>query len=430
MLRNSLNLIIALGVLFVLVLVFVVGWPFAGLRLFSTQERLSVHSTALVIEKIRDIAELSTAEYYGEVICTLDSAITDEIQSDLEKNYRRINFIYQGLYNDWKLPERQDLVAVELFRPGFRARAYEELVDNAPVERPGDLAQFCAYMREHDWETYWDEVRQKDLSRRTLRKIEDMQGSYGTLRERYIRLYEDTSLHLPPRARLAAQSFKQLELSRTPSYVGLRNLVSRLEDLRTYDDDDTHFLELLRTNGWTVDEFRQMLLNNNLSFQTAEEEVRQLRESKARLAYIGRGVVRAGFRLDSLSEDAISLRSDRDTLEVLIFPDKLYPVLLDTILNPWFVPPSRVSMASDGSYQYEGGIRGFQVVFLENHRQISQRDVGLVKQSCKNQLADQALAMQPNILEEASESARQILASWLSLLEPDKVVVVNIAAAN
>ena len=134
--------------------------------------------------------------------------------------------------------------------------------------------------------------------------------------------------------------------------------------------------------------------------------------------------------LDSLSEDAISLRSDRDTLEVLIFPDKLYPVLLDTILNPWFVPPSRVSMASDGSYQYEGGIRGFQVVFLENHRQISQRDVGLVKQSCKNQLADQALAMQPNILEEASESARQILASWLSLLEPDKVVVVNIAAAH
>ncbi len=429
MLRTSYRLLVTIAVIVLLLLVFVVGWPFAGLRVFSTEEKLTVGATALVIQKIRSIAELATAEYYGEVICTLDSAITDEVQRDLEKNFRRIQFIYEGQYQEWLAEGSKDAVVAELMRPILLSRQYEDMLKFGPPAPEGDrLQQFCKFLSANEWEAFAAQARARGLSKRQARRLEQSEQSYRLLRNRYMEVYQDTARQEQARVRLATNGFLQLELSRTPSYLELRNLVSRLESYRLYDDDDINFLEVMRREAWPVAGFKQVLLANGLSFEEAEARVADLRQTKAQLAYIGRGVVRAGFYLDSLNEEAITIRQERDTLEVLIDVTQFAPVILDTILNPWFVPPDRVSMESDGAYSYQGGIRGFQVVYQENHRQITQRDVGLVKQSCKNQLAEQALANHPNILDEAAESARLILRSWLSLLAPDQEVVVRFSS--
>ena len=93
-------------------------------------------------------------------------------------------------------------------------------------------------------------------------------------------------------------------------------------------DREDRFLEAARLNTWQ--QFQQKY------FQDLDRERREWRNTQNReavLIYLGRGMVKAGFDLNNLKQDAFDLRGD-----TLLIHD-LDPQILNADINPWLVPP-------------------------------------------------------------------------------------------
>ena len=117
------------------------------------------------------------------------------------------------------------------------------------------------------------------------------------------------------------------------------------------------------------------------------------------IVFIGRGWVKAGFDFGKLNEG--NFMYDEANKSVHFFGIK--PVILDTDINPWFIPERKV--------------KGFELVNYSG--KVNFEDAKAVKKQCKEKLLEQA--RKADIVKKAMENGEETLKNFFSLIldEPD-----------
>jgi hypothetical protein len=102
---------------------------------------------------------------------------------------------------------------------------------------------------------------------------------------------------------------------------------------------------------------------------------------KIKVAYIGRGRVKAGFDLRDIDNPVLGISLERNaTLDTLVIRN-LDPEILDADINPWFIYRPEANIA----------IPGYELLKLKKPKQVDFSDITAVKMACKQSLINQAL---------------------------------------
>jgi hypothetical protein len=237
--------------------------------------------TANMVTEIIEMGELITAEYYGEVITSIQEARTEELENP-EVSYQAIDAYeelkemllrlasFDSLSRDEKLKTfvRQD--------SSLRRRERNRLILD-PVSR-NNILDKLAYRE--DWEAF------------ELLPLHDQVLAY---------LYERINNDSPAiRNNLTDNQTKQLLYELYPKEID---------------------------KYWSAEEFQNAYMKKQL-----DDTPRQ--EAKKKLAMIGRGTVKAGFDLSELSPSMFYINEKAAELHFF----GLAPKILNTDINPWFIP--------------------------------------------------------------------------------------------
>ncbi len=145
-----------------------------------------------------------------------------------------------------------------------------------------------------------------------------------------------------------------------------------------------------------------------------EKEVETLLNKGARgrikVAYIGRGRVRAGFDLSHIDNPIFQIEMARNATQDTLVIRNLDPEILDADINPWFI------------YRPEADIRvpGYELIKLKREAKVEFADITAVKMACKETLVSQAL-YEREILNHALFSGEQTFRDLFNLFrKPDE----------
>ncbi len=128
-------------------------------------------------------------------------------------------------------------------------------------------------------------------------------------------------------------------------------------------------------------------------------------KQKDEIILIGRGSVKAGFDFGQIDERNVLY--NKQTKQIKLYG--LSVQVLDTILNPWFIP--------------EIGVEGY--VFVNSPKTTDYSKVIAVKNKCRVKLAQQAL--KAGLTEQALENGHEVLRNFFSVLlnEPELTVSLS-----
>jgi hypothetical protein len=304
-----------------------------------------LQATANMVTGVRDIGQLVTAEYYGEVISSWKEFKITEFAEDT------VSYKAENLYLALKLAtsdvdKRFNRIYDDNFSKGFKDKYGEEF-----------YYKFIAFIGNElmglNIDKTFDE-KDNDLKRNYEKKIiefmyDDSKNFYKTLEKKY--------------------------KNRPDSLVNI--------EFSNYLTDVPGFID----NFYA---YHGLLTKKHLeSGSTKRKEI----------VFIGRGWVKAGFDFGKLNEG--NFMYDESNKSVHFFGIK--PVILDTDINPWFIP--------------ERKIKGFELI--EYSGDVDFEDAKAVKKQCKEKLLDQA--NRADIIERALENGKEALKSFFSLIldEPD-----------
>ncbi len=123
---------------------------------------------------------------------------------------------------------------------------------------------------------------------------------------------------------------------------------------------------------------------------------------RKQIVFIGRGWVKAGFDFGKLDEHNLHYDEGRKTIHFF----GIKPQVLDTDINPWFIPEQK--------------IKGFELVDYSGR--VTFEDAIDVKKKCKEELFEQA--QKADIITRAQENGEEAMKSFFSLIldEPDIMV--------
>ncbi len=304
-----------------------------------------LQATANMVSGVRDIGQLVTAEYYGEVIGSykelkLNETPEDTITINAEKMFVDLKAAFGNVEKSFKeMYQGNELKAI-------KANDEEEIYDKF-------LAFIGKEMFNFNTERIFDEKKNK------------LKGKY-----------EEKIL-------------KKLYKNGWDYYKSLK---------KEYRKDDAFMIEVeyknyLSENPDFIEDFYNTygyLTKQNLDAGSGK---------RSSLVMIGRGSVKAGFDFGKLNEG--NFMYDKDNKSVHFFG--ITPEILDTDINPWFIPEQKV--------------KGFELVSYSNT--MTFEDAREVKIYCKQKLLDQA--NRADIIKKALENGEEALKSFFSLIldEPD-----------
>lgn len=351
MIISKKNLLIAAAVVAgLIVLIYLKPW-----RLLPSSKS-TIANTAITITDINEIYQLTTAEYYGEILASdLDvmeakkillnvkkDVVQKELKEKMETLYLSVKNALDEIYSAFPPPEK-----LESYKK--RAIAFEE--------RYADILQKTLYT---------------DLMSAIKKMVDKIEIKYK----------------------------KKIWLS--------KKVIDKSQKFKIENNDELA-LEYIRQADW--DSFEPLY---EKFLEEQDKEKNKIKKRKAQIVYIGRGWVKAGIRLSILEdEDFITLqRQTSDNIENLLIIDttnwekeKMQNLerlvdILDQDINPWFVP--------------ERGIKGFEVVKVSEGVKTDFKSITEVKSICKKKLVQQAL--ERGILEKAKTFAEETLKHYLNLL--------------
>jgi hypothetical protein len=166
--------------------------------------------------------------------------------------------------------------------------------------------------------------------------------------------------------------------------------------------------ELFKTLSQNRNPASKIVLDNFGPFlkdQKKEELKKKIVKQKEEIILIGRGTVKAGFDFGTLNER--NFLYNKTTKQI-----KLYGIsvqVLDTIINPWFIPQLEV----------EG------YTFVSDPKTTDYSQVIEVKNKCRIKLAQQAF--KAGLIEQAQQNGAEVLKNFFSVLmdEPQLTVSFN-----
>lgn len=318
---------------------------------------LKFHSTANMVTGIQEIGELITAEYYGEVVASMDEArynvfTNDEVNNEGDEVFSAIKYSLLELYkidtlkrSERKIPEgiKKTLANIAIFRNDVKRRNIQK-----------KFAYFNTELRKES--SYTDLIcflGSTELGKEVKESKSD-----------FVEKYEEDVLF---------KLYSELKSK--------RRLMSDME------------FEVYLQNGLTE---AQTLKDFNYSL---EQKEMSRKDKRKQLVMIGRGWVKAGFKFDRLTEETFFY--DKDEKVVHLYGMK--PQILNADINPWFIPEKKV--------------QGFQLVTYKGD--VGFEDVKKVKMHCVAKLKDNAV--QSQILEQAHENGKDALKAFFSLVTGDEI---------
>jgi len=360
LLKNWRFLLDALLIIGLVVLVFVLN-PFG---IFGNG--LSLGTTANMVTDIKQIGQLVTAEYYGEVISSLDESRLvlieeDSTQQQANQHYSEIKYALFDLYQYQQIPRKERTQE-------YRNRGDQDKVDN------------------------WRRKVQHQVNRRNIREKLDFLNLLDSL--------VLDPLHQPVIEFLWREKYGHSE-------KGNWNPNERVTDEVLF----TTYTELAEKHQPNNNEAFQQYLEDGFDFPADyqafafDDQVAELSraERKKKLTLVGRGWVKAGFDFQSLDENSFYFHEESGELHFF----GLEPQILNADINPWFIP--------------QRGIPGFEVI--DYHGKVNFKDAQRVKQHCIDKLV--AYAHRADIIGQAQQQGAETLKSFFSLITGEEVTEVH-----
>ncbi len=316
---------------------------------------LQLGTTANMVTEVQKIGQLVTAEYYGEVISSLDESRlvlieennTQQLANDL---YREIKYALYDLYQYQQIPKkerREDFLAEYRRNDGLRRKALQSVSRNNILEKIGFLS-LTDSLTKHPF---------------YLQTIEFL------WREKYQNA-EKRSWN--PDSRAEAEVLLNL-------YQELATQQQSVEDeaFKRYLNDGFEFTASFQ----------------DFMFSEQKSELPRA-ERKKQLAIVGRGWVKAGFDFGQLDENSFYLHEETGDLHFF----GLEPQILDADINPWFIP--------------ERAVPGFEIIDYQGP--VNFKDAQRVKEHCIQKLV--FYAHQAHIIQQAQQQGAETLKSFFSLV--------------
>nr|WKN36453.1 hypothetical protein K4G66_29250 [Tunicatimonas sp. TK19036] len=322
---------------------------------------LSLGTTTNMVTEVRQIGQLVTAEYYGEVISSIDEsrlALVEENNSQQEANqwYSDIKFALFDLYQYQQLSKEE------------RTREYKasgEDIDN------------------------WRRIVRQDVSRRNIvEKLEFhklLEERNDTFTQVIGFLWREKLNHQDERERDEDHQLEEV-LFNMYSELAERHARSSTEGFAGYLNDGFEFSA----------NYTGFILDNEVAALPRAER-------KKKLAMVGRGWVKAGFDFSELDEHTFYFHEESGELHFF----GLEPQILNADINPWFIP--------------ERGIPGFEII--DYRGEVNFKDARKVKQHCIDKLA--LYALQADIIGQARRQGAETLKSFFSLITGKEVTQVH-----
>lgn len=348
------------AILIVALIVLVFIWnPF---NLFG--KGINLKPTTNMVMEVREIGQLVTAQYYGEVVASLGEARLNLLQED--------NLTERGDYFYRKL--KQDIYS-----------SYENLV-LAPVEQA-------------------KKKNQKNRAQRKGRKkaLDEIASDYG---KEYSsgdhQTFITDTLDIILLCIVETQISKPVSENLTKFKKEKKRDKFRSKRLENLYDEIAHKHAVLNEDDFK--EYLEQGFANNTSFSSfyyniTEEEIK----NKEQLAMIGRGSVKAGFDFTELSDRNIRFDENKNILHIF----GVKPTILNYDINPWFIPQQAVP--------------GFDIV--QAGRKANFLDAVKVKSYCRNKL--KASALEAGILEEAQRYGSEVMKSFFTLVMDKEILQVR-----
>lgn len=348
------------AILIVALIVLVFIWnPF---NLFG--KGINLKPTTNMVMEVREIGQLVTAQYYGEVVASLGEARLNLLQED--------NLTERGDYFYRKL--KQDIFS-----------SYKSLVLN-PVEQA-------------------KKKNQKNRAQRKGRKkaLDEIASDYG---KEYSsgdhQTFITDTLDIILLCIVETQISKPVSENLTKFKKEKKRDKFRSKRLENLYDEIAHKHAVLNEDDFK--EYLEQGFANNTSFSSfyyniTEEEIK----NKEQLAMIGRGSVKAGFDFTELSDRNIRFDENKNILHIF----GVKPTILNYDINPWFIPQQAVP--------------GFDIV--QAGRKANFLDAVKVKSYCRNKL--KASALEAGILEEAQRYGSEVMKSFFTLVMDKEILQVR-----
>lgn len=260
---------------------------------FGVFTNTKLRGTANLVSSVRNIGELVTAEYYGEVIASLHETRIYDLEPDTL--YEKFENCYYSLKN---------IVVSEMMDSDEKHFLFFKQKVSSEIENSAALASLKSDYKEN--EIYNHLI--------TFLAVNNLNGNSED--------YYNINKGLKPNA---------------------QNEVIRLliNDLRDYMKN-----EQTSKNDLTISDMQDFIFStpayfdevSDFHYSLNKEQQTSRKVRKKDIVFIGRGWVKAGFRFGQLDES--NFYYDKD-LKIIRFYG-LEPCILDKDINPWFIPERKV----------------------------------------------------------------------------------------
>lgn len=241
---------------------------------------VKLKDTANMVAEVNQIGQLVTAEYYGEVIASIDEARLDLIQEENISNNATI------LFKDIK----SALGNLKAFQELSKEEKDQEYKRMTPING-------------------WRRIIRFDVN---SRNISDKLSYHGYMDDIVADpLYDDMLEYI---YRLKSRKPRNIKWEPNPRHKE-EALIMVYNELPSPNET------------LDVEDFMRFFYQN----KTAELSKS---ETRKKLAMVGRGWVKAGFDFSELKESSIVFNEDRGEIHIM----GLTPQILNADINPWFIP--------------------------------------------------------------------------------------------
>ncbi|SDM35023.1 hypothetical protein SAMN05421823_112170 [Catalinimonas alkaloidigena] len=322
---------------------------------------LKLETTTNMVTEVRQIGQLITAEYYGEVIASLEESrlelvFDDSLNDEAQQQYVALKqalfqlYQYQQRPKDERTQEFKDNRAL-FGNPTNWRRLVRHEVDRQNIQ---DKLHFHELLQPND-ASFDDVLEYLWRERIDPQKKSDWDPAEKDKGRVLFAIYTELADYARRLAEPALQAYLHEGFEETRAYSAF------------FHEDRTSKLTRV--------------------------------ERKKRLAMVGRGWVKAGFDFGTL--DASSFYFDEEHGELHFFG--LQPRILNADINPWFIP--------------ERGVPGFDIIDYAG--QVSFKDAKQVKLRCLEKLV--AYAHRAQILARAQQQGEATLQAFFSLVTGKEV---------
>ncbi len=334
-----------------------------SMNIFKFNEPEIMESPVL-IKEIKEIGELITAEYYGEVYADLFESLQDVIEQydtvytgtrdSLEQLYPHLKDYYTHLdkIKNQKEEIKTNLNAIDSINAEIKITllvAKQELqvqIDSAKIQYERSKENKTKMRKEHGW---------------------------------------------------LSDEFKMAKEQLTIADKMLKNAKNKFKENE----------EKLQDAQQSIKKLQRDIKNQERYLERYESELNKYRK-RNNLVYIGRGWVKAGFNLKKLQtgeENTDIYIDEEDSLKVFVHVEP--PEIIDSVINPWFIP--------------EKEIQGYEI-FIEAGKNYSHQEVTKVKMQCVENLVD--VAIEKGLFDLATKSGINTLEHFFRLLGFQEVNII------